>query len=127
MSFQIAVKPARRAAARLVLDVRRRLQQALDDENVTQAFIAEKIGVDRSVVNRQIKGTADLSLGRVGEIAEVLGYDADFVMRKREEAPGRNAGVHPNVTMNPTVVTFSSGSVLDLTAGYKKVKEIDPA
>lgn len=121
MSFQIAIKPTRRAAARLVADVRRRLQQALEDEGVSQAAIAEKIGVGRSVVNRQIKGHADLSLSRIGEIAEVLGYDADFVMLKRSEASGANGGARMNITVNPESHKFSAGVTMDLTKGYFKV------
>ncbi len=75
-SFQIALSKTERAGGRFVLAVRRALQRALIEENkkhgITQSDIAREIGVHRSVVNRELKGEKDITLGRVGEIARAL-------------------------------------------------------
>ena len=77
MSFQISLTPSRRAAARYVTLVRRAIQKALAEEReasgLTQTDIARKIGVHRSVINREINGYKDLTLGRVAELAWAMG------------------------------------------------------
>ena len=73
MSYQIAIPRTRRAAARFIQQVRGQLLRAVADAGVSQADIARELGVHRSVVNRELRGTSDLSLGRVAEIAVTLG------------------------------------------------------
>lgn len=72
-SFQISVKPSRRAAARFVTGVRRKILKALEEENqkrgLKQTDLARAIDVHRSVVNRELRGKKDLTLGRVAELA----------------------------------------------------------
>lgn len=91
MSFQIAIRPNRRAAARYVGKVRRALQKAFaDNPDITRKAVADEIGVDKSVITRQLNGHADMSLGRVGEIAYALGYEADFSLKRRQVSAGDN-------------------------------------
>ena len=74
MSFQIAIDPSRRAAARFIGLVRRGLQAAfVDNPECSRSNVAASIGVHRSVITRQLNGQADMSLGRVAEIAWALG------------------------------------------------------
>jgi plasmid maintenance system antidote protein VapI len=60
-----------------VQDVRRAIQKALAEEEarrgLTQSDIARAIGVHRSVINREIRGYKDLTLGRVAELAWAMG------------------------------------------------------
>src|SRR5665213_2091821 len=74
-SFQITIEPNRRAAARFVSKVRRTIQKAFAEEQkkrgLSQADIARAIGVNRSVINRELKGFKDITLGRVAELAWV--------------------------------------------------------
>jgi transcriptional regulator with XRE-family HTH domain len=76
-SFQISIKPGRRAAARFVTGVRRKILQALEEENekrgLKQTDVARTIGVHRSMVNRELRGKKDLKLGRIAEYAYALG------------------------------------------------------
>ncbi|MED5545755.1 MAG: helix-turn-helix transcriptional regulator [Pseudomonadota bacterium] len=91
MSFQIDLKPNRKAAARYVGKVRRKLVEALgENPNVSRSQIADALGVHRSVITRQLNGRADLSLGRVAEIAWSLGYEADFDLKKKDWGEGSN-------------------------------------
>jgi transcriptional regulator with XRE-family HTH domain len=57
--------------------VRRELQKALAEEaqkrGLTQSGLARAIGVNRSVISRELRGHKDLSLSRVAELAWALG------------------------------------------------------
>jgi transcriptional regulator with XRE-family HTH domain len=76
-SFQITITPSERAAGRFVSRVRRAIQKALAEETqkngITQSDIARAIGVNRSVISREIRGHKDITLSRVGELAWALG------------------------------------------------------
>ena len=82
MSFQISLTPTRRAAGRFVGEVRDKLLKALADRKrevgLSQSDIAKKIGVHRSVVNRELRGRKDITLGRVAELATSMGLAIEF-------------------------------------------------
>jgi len=98
-SFRTTVTPSRRAAARFVQDVRRAIQEALAEEEarrgLTQSDIARAIGVHRSVINREIRGYKDMTLGRVAELAWAMGRmpAVDLPQRHAPESnlPGASA------------------------------------
>ena len=93
-SFQLTISPSRRAATRFIHKVRRSIQKALLEEKLsiglTQSEIARRIGVHRSVINREIRGQKDLTLGRVAELAYALGREPLFELKKPEVQPGAN-------------------------------------
>ena len=57
---------------------------------MSQQAIAEKLGVNRSVINRLLRGTANLTLRTVGELAWALGLEIIFIIRKRTALERRN-------------------------------------
>jgi transcriptional regulator with XRE-family HTH domain len=77
-----------RTAARFIGEVRAQLQSALISEKkarkLTQQKIANLIGVNRSVINRQLMGFENLTLRRVAELAWALGYEIVFYLQKRQ-------------------------------------------
>jgi hypothetical protein len=79
--------------------VRREIQKALAEEHAehgtTQASIASALDVNRSVIHRQIMGYENLTLGRVGEIADVLGRQITFTLVKPERAGGNHPIAQP--------------------------------
>lgn len=78
-SFQLSVSLHRRVAARFVNNVRRRLQRAYAEAaNIKQTDIARELGVHRSVINRQLRGYKDMTVGRVAELSWALGYEPSF-------------------------------------------------
>ena len=93
-SFQITLSPTKRVKGRFVSNVRRSLQKALAEENrlhcTTQADIAREIGVHRSVINRELRGVKDITVGRVAEIAYVLRRRAILALPERVTAAGSN-------------------------------------
>jgi hypothetical protein len=83
-SYQTSLTQPKKVAGRFIAAVRRELQKALAEEHaahgVTQASIAATLGVNRSVIHRQIVGFENLTLGRVGEIAGILGREVIFAL-----------------------------------------------
>ena len=109
-SFRISISPSRRVATRYINDVRRAIQKAYAEEHqlsgLTQSEIARSIGVHRSVINRQLRGQKDLTLGRVGEFAYALGREPFFELRIPEEHAGTNVLMQD---FTPNATTQSSG------------------
>lgn len=93
-SYQIAIEPHRRAAARFVVHVRRALQKAFVEEQkargLSQAEIARLLNVNRSVINRELKGFKDITLGRVAELAWAMGRKAAFSVELPVPSVGTN-------------------------------------
>jgi transcriptional regulator with XRE-family HTH domain len=109
-SFQISIEPNRRAAARFVGQVRRALQKALMEEKkksgMTQADIARALSVNRSVINKELKGFKDMTLGRVAELAWALGRRPLFELPLRNVASNTNQALpQPQATPLPSSPT----------------------
>lgn len=114
MSFQITLAPNRRAAARFVGSVRRRLQRALaENPDVSRSAIARDLGVHRSVITRQLQGTADMTLGRVAEIAWSLGYRPKFELERAETEDGANVAIEDifKIAAQPAPITVKVSSM----------------
>jgi transcriptional regulator with XRE-family HTH domain len=77
-----------------VVGVRRALLKALADENkragITQTSIAHALGVHRSAVNRDLRGTGNLTLGKVAELASAMGLEPHFELRRPTKSYGTN-------------------------------------
>ena len=91
-SFQIGISPSKRAAARFIGAVRRGLQMALTEEGISQSDLARDLGVHRSVISREIRGDKDIGLGRIAELAYLMGRKAEISFPKRKTADGANHG-----------------------------------
>lgn len=118
MSFRAKVPWHKIAGATLVTEVRDMLVKALLEEargpnKIRQADVARTLGVDRSVVHRQLVGTGDLGLSRIGEIAAILGRDAKFVLSEKK------ANQHEN--------TLPVGQLFPVERGIDLHKNITPS
>lgn len=94
MSYELKIDPKQRASGRFIGLVRKSLLSAALDEReksgVTQQEIADRIGVNRSVINRLLRGKANLTLRTVGEIAWALGYVPYLTLERRVSESGSN-------------------------------------
>jgi DNA-binding phage protein len=94
MSYELKISPRDRAGSRLVHSVHKQLVLAALDQKaetgVSQQQIAEKLGVNRSVINRLLRGTGNLTLRTLGEVAWALGLEVVVTLRKRQSG-GVNA------------------------------------
>ncbi len=91
-SFRIAISPKRRAAARFMAQARRSLVQALASNTaINQSDLSRALEIDRSVVSRQLNGTANLTLRGVAELAWAMGCRPELRLIRPEERAGDNA------------------------------------
>lgn len=115
-SFQISLTRHDRAAGRFIAAVRRALQRALVEEQerrgVTQASIAAALGVNRSVIHRQLMGTENLTLSQVARIAEELGRTPEFSLPANEPT-GNNLVGFDIRAQNPQQIPTGRSGVLD--------------
>ena len=79
--FDIGAKAA--AVARFILRVRSELQRVVAAEKISQQAIAQKLEVNRSVINRRLLGFENLTVRTVAEIAWSLGWEPYFELRKK--------------------------------------------
>jgi plasmid maintenance system antidote protein VapI len=93
-SLQISITPSERAAGRFISAVRRALLKALAEEEkkrgLKQTDIARAIKVHRSVINRELRGKKDISVGRIGQIAWALGRKPLFDLPEPTIQQGSN-------------------------------------
>jgi hypothetical protein len=93
-SFQISITPSKRVAARFVTSVRRAILEALEQENkkrgLKQTDLARAINVHRSVINRELRGMKDMTIGRVGELSWALGRRPHFSLPEMTVSAGSN-------------------------------------
>lgn len=112
-SFQISISPSRRVAARFVTGARRKVLKALEEEKrkrgLKQTDIARAIRVHRSVINRELRGKKDLTLGRLAELAWAMDREPFFDLLERAPQKGSNLPPPPaSANVAPSVVPASS-------------------
>lgn len=126
-SLQITISPDKRAAARFIGSVRRAIQKAYIEEQrkngLSQSDIARALKVHRSVINRELKGFKDMTLGRVAQFAWVMGRKPSFNLDEQIAAIGQNIAAPapvplqkpiPPSTTTGTIVAAPSASVRQL-------------
>jgi transcriptional regulator with XRE-family HTH domain len=119
-SFQITLSPTKRAASRFINSVRRKLQLVLSEETekrgLTQTDIAREIGVHRSVINRELRGRKDITLGRVAELASAMGRRVVIEFPERVLADGQNIKAKIDYSLNEEGTLSACDSEFDLEA-----------
>jgi len=78
MSYQIKIDPKSRKAARFISQLQKTIQDALTASGKTQQEVANILGIDRSVVNRRLKGSTNLTARSIAEFA--YAFDKDIVL-----------------------------------------------
>ena len=78
-----------RAVSRFIAHVRSELQKAYAQERterkLTQQKIATTLGVNRSVINRQLMGLENMTVRSVAELAWAIGWTPNFSVSKYEQ------------------------------------------
>lgn len=131
MSYELKIDPRKRAASRFIGKVRKALVTAAIEEKsasgINQQKLAAALGVNRSVINRMLKGESNLTLRSVGELAWALGWEPDFTMKRRstpevkanhtvvDQPPVKTSAgsTRQNVTVYPAQVSRSASSHLE--------------
>lgn len=60
-----------------------RLKNIMEREGVKAYHISRDLGIDRGMLSKFLSGKCNLSLPKLIQIADYLGYDVEFVKRKR--------------------------------------------
>jgi DNA-binding phage protein len=97
MSYELKIDPKRRAAGRFIGTVRKALINAALEEKqsrgLSQQKVAECLGVNRSVINRMLRGEVNLTLRSVAELAWAMGWQPHFSLdpspNPRSTAPAK--------------------------------------
>ncbi|MDE4134549.1 helix-turn-helix transcriptional regulator [Phaeobacter sp. QD34_3] len=92
MSYRIKIDGKKRKAALFISQVQKEIQKALIESGKTQQEVATILGVDRSVVNRRLKGNSNLTARSIAEFAYALDKNIEFKMVDINLA-GRGNGV----------------------------------
>ena len=112
-SFVFDIDDKSMAVALAIGHVRTELQNAFLAEKktskITQQQIATKIGVNRSVINRQLMGMENLTYRSIAELAWAMGYEPDFSLHQVELSPIHNEPSHA-VTASETIVAIPPGT-----------------
>lgn len=86
MSYQMRLDPKSRKAARFISGLQKKIQRALLDSGKTQQEVAAILGVDRSVVNRRLKGSANLTARSIAEFAHAFDKDVKIEFVDKDAA-----------------------------------------
>ncbi|SRR5579883_303276 len=94
MSYELKIDEKSRAAGRLIGSVRKGLIlaaiEAKKETGISQQDVASQLGINKSVVNRLLRGNANLTLRTIAELAWALGYEIVFSIRKKQNKKGEN-------------------------------------
>lgn len=85
MSYQIKLDPKSRKSARFISLLQKKIQKAFVATGKTQQEVATILGVDRSVINRRLTGSANLTARSIAEFAYAFDKDIyiEFIDRPR--------------------------------------------
>ncbi len=90
MSYQMRNDPRARKAGRFIHRVQKELQNAFVASGMKQQEIAEKLGVNRSVVNKRLLGEANLTLRTIADLAWAMNANIVFALKPELPVAGRN-------------------------------------
>jgi transcriptional regulator with XRE-family HTH domain len=116
MFFRFGIEARSRTAGRLIGRVRRELLKAITEEKragLSQQELARRLESERSNINRQLSGEAEITLRSLADLAWALGREITFELRRPDSAAGQN--IAPQ-NIAPTTSTI----------GYQPVRIIAP-
>jgi transcriptional regulator with XRE-family HTH domain len=91
--FRFDIDARSRTAGRLIGHVRRELLKAITEEKrtgLTQQELAQRLDDERSNINRQLSGEAEITLRSLADLAWALGREITFELRRPDAAAGQN-------------------------------------
>ncbi|WP_051177102.1 helix-turn-helix domain-containing protein [Rhizobium mesoamericanum] len=106
-----------RSAGRFVRRVQKELQGALVRSGLKQQQVAERLGVDRSIVNRRVTGQANLTLRSIADLAWAMDQEIVFALKPKKVDVSANE--HP-IVQEPLPVAIISSSAPGATPGLGK-------
>lgn len=113
MSYQMRLDPKSRKSARFISGLQKKIQKALLDSGKTQQEIASILGVDRSVVNRRLKGSANLTARSIAEFAYAFEKDIkiEFVDKDAAALTNSTPSCGKVIEIDDTSKSYARGTV----------------
>lgn len=100
-SFLFDIGEKDRTVGRFIGHVRSELQRAFAHEKknrkLTQQAVATSLGVNRSVINRQLTGYENMTIKSVVELAWAIGWTPTFSLEKEEATTTESFVFSPDV------------------------------
>lgn len=121
-SFHFDIGSRARHAGRFIGRVRgellRALSQRKSESPLPQQALAEKLGIERSQINRQLAGETDLSLRALADLAWAMGMEISFELKEPAAKAGQN---HPIQNQAMTTSTVGHGQIKYINGTTKRV------
>ena len=115
--FHFDIGSRARHAGRFIGRVRGELLRVLAEKKarggLPQQALAEKLGVKRSLINRQLSGEANLSLRSLADLAWAMGMEISFELKQPMARAGQNQPM--------TTSTVRHGQIKYINGGGKQV------
>lgn len=122
-SYQMRIDPRQAQQVRVISDVRHGLLDAFDEEHVagglTQQMLAERLGVNKSVVSKRLGGEVNLTLRSIADLAWAMGREIKFVISKPAKVVGKNEH-------RPTTFTGETGPATHMAQGTATDSNVTP-
>jgi transcriptional regulator with XRE-family HTH domain len=118
-SFHFDIGSRARHAGRFIGRVRGELLKALAERKANAALpqqaLAEKLGIERSLINRQLSGEANLTLRSLADLAWAMDMEISFELKEPALDAGQNQPIR-NQTMATSTVSHGQIKYIDGTA-----------
>jgi transcriptional regulator with XRE-family HTH domain len=127
-SYHFDIGSRAQKAGRFIARVRDELVRVLSEkkrDGLTQHALAQRLGVNRSVINRQLSGESNLTLRSLADIAWAMDMELSFELRHPEKAPGRNEPVTTS-TINHGQIRVVNVRSPKNGAGYSHNSNFEP-
>lgn len=108
--MSLPIGPKNRKVGRFIAKVRSEIQRAFTEERISQAEVAQALGVNRAIVNRRLKGDMNLTLRTIGEMAWALG-DREIVFELRKAATNETGWNHQDTVGTSSLPTDSQTTI----------------
>jgi transcriptional regulator with XRE-family HTH domain len=121
-SFHFDIGSRARHAGRFIGRVRGELLRALSlrksEGGLPQQVLAEKLGIQRSLINRQLAGEANLTLRSLADLAWAMDMEISFELKKPMAKAGQN---QPILNQAMTTSTVQYGQIKYINGAGKQV------
>jgi hypothetical protein len=120
--FHFDIGSRARHAGRFIGRVRGELLRVLAEKKakagLPQQALAEKLGIERSLINRQLSGEANLSLRSLADLAWAMDVEISFELKQPMARAGQN---QPILNQPMTTSTVRHGQIKYINGGGKQV------
>ena len=125
--FHFDIGGRARHAGRFIGRVRSELLRALSEHKnqggLSQQSLAQKLGTERALINRQLAGEASLSLRSLADLAWAMDMEISFELKKPAAKAGQNQPIQNQAVQNQsmTTSTVSHGQIKYINGAAKGV------